>query len=342
MNYKMKKLFFVFVFLFSTKESESGAIKRWFTELQEEARIDSLEEFKKTASDFEIWQYENGIYDDQVSDGEFDEEYEITLAQEMEKLSIQESNDLNLFLPLFTESKHHSVLKIVLKFCDISTNLNLRLVSKKFRENLNNLCVFPTPIYHFTHINNLEKIFKNGKLLSHNTAHPEKDVSNSGVQNLRANKVVYGHSLHDYVPFYYTRKTPMLYVVTKINRVSEENLVFFKTYTQRLMGDNKNYSISNMNASRNASKFSNKESILYDLNWKGAIRLQYWNDRDPEKKDKKKAEKQAEFLSLNEVLLSDVRFIIASNKETAEKVGKLMQEMGVKGPNLRMFTSSAF
>lgn len=70
-------------------------------------------------------------------------------------------------------------------------------------------------LYHFTHVDNMPSILERG-LLSHNEAHRigcvMRDISDPRVQSLRANKQVFGRSLHDYVPLYFTPRNAMLYV----------------------------------------------------------------------------------------------------------------------------------
>lgn len=80
-------------------------------------------------------------------------------------------------------------------------------------------------LFHITHWRNVHSIRKFG-LLSHNRAHAEGhvevDISLSDVNEKRAWKIVQvsdrpqghlasGRTLHDYVPLFFTPKTPMLY-----------------------------------------------------------------------------------------------------------------------------------
>ena len=84
-----------------------------------------------------------------------------------------------------------------------------------------------TYLYHMTHINNLKSIFQYG-LLSHNVVHQNiniSDISLKDVQNIRAKKTICNISLHDYVPFYFRPKNPMLF--KRINE--QENIVFLCT-----------------------------------------------------------------------------------------------------------------
>lgn len=81
----------------------------------------------------------------------------------------------------------------------------------------------PTPIYHFTHIKNLASILAQG-LLSNNALQQGCisyiDVAYQSVQDRRATKSVpcgFGGVLHDYAPFYFAPRSPMLYTIHRGN-----------------------------------------------------------------------------------------------------------------------------
>jgi len=74
----------------------------------------------------------------------------------------------------------------------------------------------PTRIFHITHVGNLLRVLASGHLLPKNVlgASPHTSIANEEIQNRRAEKVVelppHGN-LHDYVPFYFAPRSPMLY-----------------------------------------------------------------------------------------------------------------------------------
>lgn len=77
-------------------------------------------------------------------------------------------------------------------------------------------------LYHITHINNLSSIIKQGGLQSHITIQQQgikyKDVANQDIQSRRnRTKIPLGPGgiLHDYVPFYFAPRSPMLYYLYK-------------------------------------------------------------------------------------------------------------------------------
>ena len=73
-------------------------------------------------------------------------------------------------------------------------------------------------IEHMLHHSNLENVFRQG-LLSHKIAHEQgliqQDISMPEVQSLRSNKNIQiadrVFQLHEFVPFYFNTRNPMLY-----------------------------------------------------------------------------------------------------------------------------------
>jgi hypothetical protein len=130
-------------------------------------------------------------------------------------------------------------------------------------------------LYHMTHKNNLHNILQNG-LHSHNYARNERltqvDIADNQVNERRSRlEPIYNRSIHDYVPFYFNPKNPMLYcrstlqsdiIILAIDRnlLLEQNIVF-----------------TNGNAAANTTLFFNNIRQLNELNW-NCIKADYWND----------------------------------------------------------------
>ena len=82
----------------------------------------------------------------------------------------------------------------------------------------------PTSIYHITHINNLTSILNLGGLIANSRLRQERinylDIAHESIQDRRARTRVpcgAGGVLHDYVPFYFARRSPMLFTIHKGN-----------------------------------------------------------------------------------------------------------------------------
>jgi hypothetical protein len=82
----------------------------------------------------------------------------------------------------------------------------------------------PIQIYHLTHINNLRSILEDGGLRAYNalrqTGRPHTSVAYEGIQERRNRTIVPCGpcgTLHDYVPFYFAPRSPMLYTIHRGN-----------------------------------------------------------------------------------------------------------------------------
>ncbi len=82
----------------------------------------------------------------------------------------------------------------------------------------------PTSIYHITHIRNLQSILQSGGLIANSRLKQQQtnyqDIAHGHIQDRRALTRVpcsAGGCLHDYVPFYFAPRSPMLYAIHKGN-----------------------------------------------------------------------------------------------------------------------------
>lgn len=78
----------------------------------------------------------------------------------------------------------------------------------------------PTPIYHITPINNLTGILAAGGLNCNSTLRRDRtaytNIAHDHIQDRRSHTFVPlapGGTLHDYVPFYFAPRSPMLYSI---------------------------------------------------------------------------------------------------------------------------------
>lgn len=85
-------------------------------------------------------------------------------------------------------------------------------------------------LYHITDFNNLESILQQDGLLANNLVREKaveyENIAHTNIQGRRVNKTVplppYGN-LHDYVPFYFAPRSPMLYAILKGRNLLERN-----------------------------------------------------------------------------------------------------------------------
>jgi hypothetical protein len=120
-------------------------------------------------------------------------------------------------------------------------------------------------ICHMTHINNLPSIIDEQGLLSkNNNTLLYQNIANSDVQDKRAKTIVTlspGRTLHDYVPFYFYGKTPMLFV----NKLVQKDIVFLASYTDIIANAGLPFLFTDRHAIIKYANFYNSLHKLKDL-----------------------------------------------------------------------------
>ena len=117
-------------------------------------------------------------------------------------------------------------------------------------------------IFHMTDRNNLQNILLHG-LHNHYNTYKQVDISNQEV-NARREKVecIYGHKIHDYIPFYFNPRNAILYK----NRNNARVVIL--GFDVRVIKDHRNgFLISDRNASADEAKFSRYLPDLQDINF---------------------------------------------------------------------------
>ncbi len=193
-------------------------------------------------------------------------------------------------------------------------------------------------LYHFTHIENLPSILKHG-LLSTNARQSlgieYEDIAYRGIQDRRSTMVVpcgYGGVVHDYVPFYFCKRSPMLHAVVQ-NKIADEQLIIYLEYPIQIL---EQYSGIFTDASANTSippNFYDDTSKLVELNWE-AIDTWRWASRYDTDIIPVRQKKQAEAL-IHRVLPSEsLKKVIVWNTNIKKKVEEIFKEIGITMPTI--------
>lgn len=162
----------------------------------------------------------------------------------------------------------------------------------------------PTQIYHITPFNNLTSILNSGGLIAINRLKEQQvsytNIAYEQIQNRRAIKRVpcgAGGVLHDYVPFYFAPRSPMLYSIHKGNvpgyQDGQSSIIHLVVEIQAIANSNLDFVFTDGHAVMDYSDFSDD---LYDLNyidWE-LMESKYWFDTDED--NSRKCRRQAEFL----------------------------------------------
>ncbi|CZE46269.1 DUF4433 domain-containing protein [Campylobacter geochelonis] len=177
---------------------------------------------------------------------------------------------------------------------------------------------------HMTSLQNLENILKYG-LQNHYTKYKVTDISNTEVNARREVKEnIYGHKIHEYVPFYFNPRNAMLY------RNRYEDDVIILGFSVMIVKANK-VLFSNKNASKRDVKFTKNLSDLVDeefINFKDVFSTSWCNNHI--RNEELKAVMMAEALVYKSVDISNLRFIICKDKSTADKINAKFRLKGIK------------
>lgn len=190
----------------------------------------------------------------------------------------------------------------------------------------------PTPIIHMTHVGNLEAIIGSGELraTSRLTAAGAAftNIAYSSIQAQRAAKRVPcgpGGSLHDYVPFYFTRRSPMLYTINRSNVPCEGGqgaLVHLVSTAQAVADAGLGYAFSDGHGIMAYSGFYDDLARLDEIDW-DIISAVQWADT-VEDGDRKRR-KQAEFLVRDDFPLTLFQGAVVQTEARAAEVRAMFE-----------------
>jgi hypothetical protein len=159
----------------------------------------------------------------------------------------------------------------------------------------------PTPIYHITHIDNLDRILTRGALVCNAAGPNYVNIANAGIQGRRAAKVVPcgpGGVLHEYVPFYFGPRSPMLYAI-HCNAVDgyaggQDRIMHLVASVKGVIDSGQRFVFTDGHAAMEMSTFyTNWNMHRAEIDW-ALMTATYWNDTQ-EYPDRKRR-RQAEFL----------------------------------------------
>lgn len=204
--------------------------------------------------------------------------------------------------------------------------------------------------FHFTHIKNLESILQNGLLSTNaknNLGLEHENVANSRIQNTRSNIIIdkklelrdetliwnedeIKYRLHDFVPFYFAYKCPMLFQVLTSKNIDEREIIFFAINVKKCLKELQNtyFSSASINRIEDLPELYSQESELVKLNWKEIENLK------KSESDELKQEKMAEFLVYENLPLKYIDHIIVWNENIKQRITKLYKEQSIPTPRI--------
>lgn len=159
----------------------------------------------------------------------------------------------------------------------------------------------PTPIYHITHINNLQGILQSGGLWATNyLSSPHQSVAYGHIQSRRAKRTVplcKGGTLHDYVPFYFCPRSPMLYAIHCPSpgqmqyQGGQRSIIHLVSTADAVANAGLDFTFTDRHAVLGYVSFFDQLTDLSNLCWP-YIQATTWNNNSahPDRKERKQAE----------------------------------------------------
>jgi len=186
-------------------------------------------------------------------------------------------------------------------------------------------------LYHFTHINNLPEIVEHGALYSKNMKEllgiVNTNIANEEIQHIRSTMEVTcgpGGVVHDYVPLYFCKRSPMLSSLVYNKVVDERSIIYLEFPIQILEYYKSVFTSASANTKLNP-KFYDTASELENLDW-DCIATWAWRDGDVRKK------KQAEAFVYKALPLNSLKNVIVYNQSMKKRVETLFTKHRISIP----------
>jgi len=164
----------------------------------------------------------------------------------------------------------------------------------------------PTLIYHITHIDNLPAILSSGELRAKTrldtSGGPNTSIAYTSVQDRRAQTPVpcgRGGTLHDYVPFYFAPRSPMLYTIHRgnVSTCPRQGPVVYLVSTAQVVRDARlPYAFTDGHGIMALTSYFDDLVYLDAVDW-AIMRDRYWSDTLTD--NDRRRRRQAEFLVQN-------------------------------------------
>lgn len=190
-------------------------------------------------------------------------------------------------------------------------------------DEIRSLGIYPYAL-HLTRIENLSGIFQDQKITARNflTDRSFADISEKSVQDKRSVKIVpcTGRSLHDYVPFFLSFKTPMV----ASRQTQNDDLVYLQVSLDiftRIQG----CVVTDGNATNSVTKFAplNEAKDLSILDLGVLYKLGYAGDKERSRK------KAAELLVPDAVPAKEIKSLIFYSESGKAKGLEILKNFGI-------------
>lgn len=205
-----------------------------------------------------------------------------------------------------------------------------------------------TRIFHMTAIDNLPNIFASGGLLAKNMLSASEvnytNVAYEGIQDMRHRITLpNGNNLHDYVPFHFAPRSPMLFAIADgiIGNCTtkQEDMIYFVSYAEQFTNNNFVFCDHHPIMQPQVTWYddlSQLDQLDWDIFFEPPLLGEYakiWQDRPENVRwANRKSKRMAEFLIYQKVDLADIIGFAVINEEMKQKLDFLCKKYGIDLP----------
>ncbi|MEQ8465319.1 type II toxin-antitoxin system toxin DNA ADP-ribosyl transferase DarT [Coleofasciculus sp. E1-EBD-02] len=198
----------------------------------------------------------------------------------------------------------------------------------------------PIPIYHITDIKNLTSILERAGLFAYNRLRQDSinyiNIAYQTIQDRRATTTVpcgAGGVLHDYVPFYFAPRSPMLYTIHRGNvpgyTQGQRGVLYLVSSVEAIATNLSGFVFTDGHGIMAYSDFYDDLAYLNRIDWQ-IMKENYWADT-PDDGDRKRR-RQAEFLVHRFCPWKLIEEIGVFNSTIQVQVRQLLQKFNYQPP----------
>jgi len=202
--------------------------------------------------------------------------------------------------------------------------------------------VAPTPtwIYHITPIENLRRMLGGGELRAKRALDQEDtgytSIAHQSIQDRRAHTPVPCGPcgvLHDYVPFYFAARSPMLFAISRGNvegfTGGQQSIVHLVSTAQAVQAAGLGFVFTDGHGIMAFTEFFDDLAHLDEVDWP-LMEARYWADTDDDLDRKRR--RQAEFLVHRRFPVALIQGIGVINEGKKQETEALLAEFGLAIP----------
>jgi hypothetical protein len=187
-------------------------------------------------------------------------------------------------------------------------------------------------VYHFTHLDNLPSLLRNGFLANNHPDFPSvgsTSIAATSIQERRATMRVPcggGGVVHDYVPFYFGSLSPMLLGVVNKKNIDQWDILYFEFPISIL--NRPGAAFTDASANTNVlPRFYDNVQLLGKLNWSEIDSLKWSSGSEA-----LRHQRMAEALVPYAVDVQSASRVIVWNEAARDKVARIVNQFGVPFP----------